>query len=238
MQRIAIAAALSLAVLPFAGLAGAQAAAETQTRVPELIAFHEVIYPMWHTAWPARDTTMLRELWPDIQRHIAAVEKAELPGILREKQEAWKQGLERLKAAEAAYGAALEAGTVEQKLAAAEQMHSAFEGLVRAIRPVMPELAQFHAVLYRIYHYYVPNQNEEAVVGVLPELVAEMDTLNHAALPERFADRKKEFDKARAGLSKNVKNLAKVAPKNDWAKTEKAVEEMHSAYQAVEKVFD
>jgi hypothetical protein len=238
MKRIGMAGGLVWIVGVLAGPALAQHAGETQARVPELTAFHEVIYPMWHTAWPARDTTMLRELWPDIQKHIAAVGKAELPGILRDKQDVWKKGLERLQAAEKAYGAALETGTVEDKLAAAEEMHSAYEGLARAIRPVIPELAQFHAVLYRIYHYYLPDKDQKALVEVLPELTAEMDTLNHATLPKRFADQKKGFEKARAELSKGVKEVAKAAPKADWAKTEKAIEEMHSAYQAVEKVFD
>jgi hypothetical protein len=226
------------AIAASAGVALAQTPAETQTRVPELTAFHEVIYPMWHTAWPARDTTLLRELWPDLQKHISAVEKAELPGILRDKEEAWKQGLKRLKAAEGAYCKALASGTIEEKLAAAEEMHSAYEGLVRAIRPVLPELAQFHSVLYRIYHYYLPQKDQTAMVAVLPELTAEMDTLNRAALPKRLADHQKRFDKARAELARGVKEVVKVTPKADWAKTEKAVEQMHSAYQAVEKVFD
>lgn len=238
MQHIAVITVLTVALLPVATFAGAQPAAETEARVPELATFHEIIYPMWHTAWPARDTTLLRELWPDLQKHIAAVEKATLPGILRDKQEAWKQGLERLNAAAAAYGAALAGEAVEPKLAAAEQMHSAYEGLVRAIRPMMPELAQFHAVLYRIYHYYLPQKDQKAMVAVLPELSAEMDTLARAALPKRFADRKPEFEKARTALAQGVKQVVKVTPRADWAKTEKAVEEMHSAYQAVEKVFD
>jgi hypothetical protein len=228
----------ALAIAAAAATASAQTATETQARVPELIAFHEVIYPMWHTAWPARDTTLLRELWPDIQKHIAAVEQAELPGILRDKQEAWDKGLARLKAAEARYGKALDGGTVDDKLAAAEEMHSAYEGLVRAIRPVMPELAQFHSVLYRIYHYYLPQKDQPAMVAVLPELAAEMDTLSRAVLPKRFADQKQAFDKARAELSKGVKEVVKVTPQADWAKTGKAVERMHTAYQAVERVFD
>jgi hypothetical protein len=238
MKRIAFAGWFVSIVGVLAGPALAQPAGETQARVPELTAFHEVIYPMWHTAWPARDTTMLRELWPDIQKHIAAVGKAELPGILRDKQDVWKKGLERLEAAEAGYGKALASGTIDDKLAAAEEMHSAYEGLVRAIRPAMPELAQFHSVLYRIYHYYLPQKDQTAMVAVLPELTAEMDTLNRAALPKRVADRKKEFEKARANLSRGVDKVAKAVPKADWAKTEKAIEEMHSAYQAAEKVFD
>jgi len=238
MNRITMTCGLILVAAAVAGPALAQQPGETETRVPELSAFHEIIYPMWHTAWPARDTTMLRELWPDIQKHVAAIGQAELPGILRDKQEVWKLGLQRLEAAARAYGAALEGGTADDKLAAAEEMHSAFEGLVRAIRPVMPELAQFHAVLYRIYHYHLPNKDREALLEAMPELTAEMDTLKSAALPTRLADHRKKFDRARANLAREVRKVAKAVPNADWPATEKSIEAMHSAYQAVEKVFD
>lgn len=241
MRRILTGGVVALALVAVAAAAGparAEDPGETQARVPELSAFHEVIYPMWHTAWPARDTTMLRELWPDIQRHVAAVEKATLPGILRDKKDAWAKGIARLKAAEEAYGQALARGTIDDKLAAAEEMHSAFEGLVRTIRPLMPELAQFHQVLYRIYHYYLPEKDQEAMAGVLPELVAEMDTLAAAPVPKRFAGDPKEFEKARTRLAERVERVVKVVPAADWAKTEKAIEEMHSAYQALEGVCE
>jgi hypothetical protein len=238
MPRITIAGWVVLLALCLASPAGAQGADETQARVPELTALHEVIYPMWHTAWPARDTTLLRELWPDIQKHVAAVGKAELPGILRDKQAAWDKGVGRLEAAAAAYGTALEQRSVEDQLAAAEALHSAYEGLVRTIRPALPELAQFHQVLYGIYHHVLPERDQAALLATLPALTAEMDTLDRAALPKRLASRQAKFDETRGELSKSVKELARVAPRADWAKTEPAIETMHSAYQAVEKVFD
>ncbi len=216
----------------------APSAAETTATVPELAAFHEVIYPMWHTAWPARDTTLLRELWPGIQAHVAALKKAELPGILRDRQDAWQEALERLATAEEIYGAGLEWGSIEDKLAAAEALHSAYEGLVWAIRPALPELARFHAVLYPIYHYYLPQKDRKAVVAALPALTACMDTLGRVALPARIAKAQPEFDRARRELAASVTEVARVAPQADWAKTEKAIETMHSCYQAVERVFE
>jgi hypothetical protein len=231
-------AVLALLLAGAAPRAGAENPDETKAFVPELAEFHEIIYPLWHTAWPAKDTTMVRELWPAVQRHVAAVSKAELPGILRDKKPAWQAGLERLAAAESAYGAALEADAPEPRLAAVEELHAAFEGLVRTIRPVLPELAAFHEVLYRIYHYDLPASDAAALAGRLPALTGAMDTLNGASLPERRAAARERFEAARRELSAAVESVAKIASGEDWPRTAAAVETMHTAYQAVERVFD
>ncbi len=220
------------------GVTFAQTEAETKTTVPELAAFHEVIYPLWHNAYPNKDTALMRQLWPEVQKHVTAVEKAELPGILRDKKAAWQEGIEKLKAVEKAYGDALAKGTLEAKLKAAEDLHSVYEGLVRTLRPVLPELAKFHESLYKIYHYYLPNKDRKQLQESLPLLTSRMDTLNSAKLPKRLEKSQAEFEKARAILSAKVKEVAQAVPKGDWKKNEKAIEEMHTAYQAVERIFD
>ena len=227
---------LSLALVSQTVLA--QTEAETQASVPELDKLHEVIYPMWHVAYPNRDTGKLRELWPDIQKDIAALEKAELPGILRDKKDAWQKGLESLKATEKAYGEALDKGTPESKLKAAEQLHWAYEVLMRTIRPRLKEMNAFHEALYKIYHYYLPNKDQKSLKEILPTLKAKMDTLDRATLPQYLAAKQEAFTKARADLSKKVKKVAAVAPKGNWTRTKMAIEEMHTAYQSLDKTFD
>ena len=68
-----------------------QVIAETRAEVPALMEMHEVIYPLWHEAWPNKDVKMMNELLPQVQQHVTAVEKSELPGILRDKQAAWAE---------------------------------------------------------------------------------------------------------------------------------------------------
>jgi uncharacterized small protein (DUF1192 family) len=212
--------------------------AETSVDVPALDAFHEVIYPLWHTAYPAQDTTMMRTLWPQITEHVAAVAKAELPGILRDSKDAWKKGLDRLHVAELQYGVALAAHNKDALLKAAEELHSAFEGLVHTIRPALPEMADFHAVLYKIYHYDMPKKDVLSLRAHLPALEAEMDTLSRAELSERRAKLRDPFEKARAELQEKVKLVSESLKSGEWATVELAVEEMHAAYQATAKVFD
>ena len=51
---------------------------ETESMVPELINFHEVIYPMWHTAYPEKNIEMLRGFVPEINRHVQNIIQAGL----------------------------------------------------------------------------------------------------------------------------------------------------------------
>ena len=238
MTRTTLGAALGAALTLSATCAHSENVNETKASVPELSAFHEVIFPLWHTAWPSRDTSLVRELWPDVQTHVDAVAKAELPGILRDKKDAWQSGIERLKAAEQSYSAALANDAIDPKLAAVEELHSSFENLVRTICPVLPELAAFHEVLYRIYHYDLPNEDRDALVARLPALTSAMATLNAAVLPEHRAPAKENFDAARAELSARVDEVGHIAGGDDWGQTAKAIEDMHTAYRTVECVFD
>jgi hypothetical protein len=233
-----IAAAALVAALSLCSPIPAQTEKETEAWVPELSAFHEVIYAMWHNAYPAQDTTSLREMWPDVQKHVDTVSKADLPGILRDKKAEWGQGIENLRAMERAYGDAVAPGRGKDLLAAAENLHAAFERLVRTIRPVLPEIDEFHQVLYRIYHYDLPAKDIAALRARIPALTAEMDTLAAAALPKRWEKAQAEFEKARADLGAKVKALARTAKQEGWEPVQKAVEEMHTAYQKLERVFD
>ena len=62
--------------------------------------------PLWHEAWPKKDFKMMKDLLPQARAGVAKVAEARLPGILREKQAAWDQGVVGLKDALARYEAA------------------------------------------------------------------------------------------------------------------------------------
>jgi hypothetical protein len=237
MKRCLIALALTIAIC-MAGIAGyAQRPAETVARVPELDAFHEVIYQIWHEAWPKKDTAMLQKLLPEVEKGIASVAAAPLPGILREKKNAWDEGVRSLQSAGAEYRAAVSAKDSTKLLAAAETLHSRFEGLMRAIRPVLKELDEFHAVLYMLYHHYLPKNDLEGIRKSAVELQEKMAALNKAKLPERLVDKDHDFQVARGLLSNSVSALGSIANSNSEKSIRDAVEAVHTNYQTLERVF-
>ncbi len=235
-KRCISSAALTL-VLYISGFAQ-QRPAEATASVPALDSFHEVIFKIWHEAWPKKDTTMLRQLLPEVQKGIASVASAPLPGILRERQGAWDEGVKKLQSAGSEYAAAAEAKDDPRLLAAAEKLHSQFEGLMRAIRPPLRELDDFHSVLYMLYHHYLPENDARNIRSSAAELKQKMTALNSAKLPERLKQKEPEFQAARTRLSASVDQLEAVVKTNDGSKIKDAVNSVHSNYQALDRVLE
>jgi hypothetical protein len=196
---------LMLGLTVFSGFA--QRPEETVASVPALDTFHEVIAQIWHEAWPKKDTAMLQKLLPDVEKGILAVAAAPLPGILRDKKDAWDEGVRKLQSAGAEYKAAAAAKDDAKLLAAAELLHSRFEVLMRAIRPALKELDEFHAVLYMLYHHYVPKNDLVKIRKSATELTQKMAALNQAKLPERLIDKDNNFQAARGMLAQSVAAL-------------------------------
>lgn len=239
---------LSLALL-FACLPHAQAqdeahgtstdhSAETTANVPELKEFHKVIYQIWHGAWPKKDTELLASLLPEVESGVKSVVKAKLPGILRERKAAWEENIAFLKVAAWDYRSAVEDKDQQALLDAAENLHTRYERLVRVIRPALKELDEFHAVLYMLYHYYMPGDSLEQMKSSAVALKEKMIVLNKAVLPERLKSKEPAFAAARQKLNTSVDALATTAPSNDLKSIKKSAGVVHTDYQALEKVFE
>jgi|SRR5665647_505254 len=213
-------------------------AQETESAVPELSAFHEVIYPIWHTAYPDKDIAMLKSLVPQVNELAGKVYAAKLPGILRDKQVKYDAGLAEFRAAVEAYNAAAKGSVDKAMLDAAEVLHAKYEMLVRILRPVLKEMDDFHKVLYVVYHTDLPAKNWAAVRAAAPDLKAKAEAVTAAKLSTRLEPKAEAFAKASGELVKAATVLAGLDPKADGAAVEQAVQKLHSRYQDLEKIFD
>jgi hypothetical protein len=241
LARLAVIASLALPWfgLPSTGIAAVppDLAAETKSEVPALTEFHEVIYRIWHEAWPAKDTALLAKLRPDVDKGVAAIAAAPLPGILRDRAATWKAEVARLQALATEYGNSVAAKDDVKLLAAAEKLHGQFEALIRVVRPRVKEMEAFHTVLYRVWHYELPGKDFAAVRRSSGDLVQSMKLLEQAQLSPRQAAIKQAFEEARAKLGAAVKELA-AAPAGDDAGLKALVEKVHSGYEKLEAVFN
>ncbi len=213
-------------------------AAETSATIPALNEFHKVIFKIWHTAWPNKDYDMLTAMLPEIVRGAAAVTNAELPGILREKEDAWRKGVEKLQEIVKEYEAAVKSKKEQALLDSAEKLHAQFEALVRVIRAPLRELEDFHVILYMIYHYYMPQNSLEKVKMSVSQLQEKMAALNKAVLPPRLKRKEESFTVARSQLNKAVAELDITASSNEAEKIRAAVEEVHTSYRALAKIIE
>jgi hypothetical protein len=211
---------------------------EVNSSVPELFAFHEVIYPIWHTAYPEKNYEMLKEMVTDVNSGAEKIYSAALPGILRDKQEEWDKGVAKLRSSVEKYNKAMQGTDEPEMLLAAEDLHSDYEMLVRIIRPVTKEVDEFHKVLYMIYHHYWPNKNMEEFSKAVDDLAKRTDELANCVLPKWASEKTDSFKEQSKKLYDATKKLKELKDSNaDETQLNKAIEDVHDNYVALEGLF-
>ena len=210
---------------------------ELTAAVPELRDLHEVVYPLWHNAYPEKDYDLIKEILPQVESLTAKLDEAKLPGILREKLSDWNQGKERLNASLQDLKNAVEAGDNEGMLTHTEAFHAGFERLMRIIRPVVAELDSFHKEMYKLYHYHAPNYELEKIRSTVLAMQEKLAPLRQVQLPQRLVERQAEFEKAVLELETAVNELAETAQVDDKNAILEAVEKAHTAYRKTEHMF-
>lgn len=212
--------------------------AEITASVPELRDLHEVVYPLWHSAYPDKDFAMIKELLPQMDTLTARLDAAPLPGILREKQAAWDEKKANLKSTLQQLHAAASKDDQSEMLKQVEAFHAVYEQLVRTIRPLVKELDAYHQELYKLYHYYAPAYDIEKIRSAAAAMAEKIPVLKAAALPKRLADRQADFTAAVAALETSTLELVETAKGDAKEKILEAVEKVHTAYQGAERMFD
>lgn len=212
---------------------------EINSSVPELFDFHEVVYSLWHTAYPNKDYALFKQLLPDVNSGAEKIYAAKLPGILRDKEKEWNDGLDKLRSSVKDYNKACEENNEAGMLASAEELHSNFEMLVRIVKPVTKEVDEFHKVLYMIYHHYGLNKNNEELSKAIDDLYMRADELKNCVLPKWATDKKDDFAKAADELYTSTKELKDLKDsKADYKMLNDGIEKVHTNYQKLEALFD
>ena len=211
---------------------------EINSSIPALSEFHEVIYPIWHTAYPNKDIAMLKEMVSEVNEGAEQIYSAQLPGILRDKNQDWDKGIENFRSSVEKYNDAMD-GNDEEMLNSAEQLHSNYEMLVRIIRPVTKEVDEFHKVLYMIYHHYWPNKNSEEFNSAVDDLVIRAEELNTCILPNWATDKTDVFKEQSQKLFNSTSNLKELNNHSAIdSDIDKAIESVHNDYMALEALFN
>jgi predicted lipoprotein len=241
MKKIVRLAALFILLIAAGFMAAAPLnpqAQETESTVPQLVAFHDIIYPIWHTSYPEKNYADLRSYVPQIKSLAEKLYAAPLPGILRDKEAKWKQGLAELRKAVDDYAAAASGTEDEALLQAAEVLHAKYEMLVRITRPILKEMDDFHKVLYVVYHKDLPNKDYGKIKAAAPELMTKAEAIMKATLPARLESRKEQFRAAASALYESAKALAVTVETQTGEPVDAAVENVHAKYQDLVRVFD
>lgn len=213
---------------------------EITSSVPELTDFHEIIFPMWHTAYPAKDINALKGFVPQIKTHMEAINNAALPGILKDKETGWNNQLKELNVAAENYYKASEGNDDEALLLAAEKLHYQYEMMNRVIRPVLKEIDDYHQTLYIIYHKLYPEKKYDEIAGLMDNLIKKAEAITQYPtdkLKKRLGDNIPKFEQASKELYTATVSLKEVLKGSDATKKDEAIHHMHTLYQQLESVF-
>lgn len=96
MKRAIFVLALAALVLQVPAVA-TTADTDLGARVPALSAFHEVVSPRWHDAWPKKDVGAFVAFTPKVNSGLEAIARTELPSFLRDYATTWAAAVFRLK---------------------------------------------------------------------------------------------------------------------------------------------
>jgi hypothetical protein len=213
---------------------------EITSSVPALTDFHEVIFEIWHTAYPEKDINALKGFVPQIKESMEELNKAVLPGILKDKEADWNKQLKDLNEAAENYYRASEGKDDEILLDAAEKIHYQFEMMNRVIRPVLKELDAYHQLLYIIYHKLYPDRKYSEIEVLMDSLIERADALvkyPRDKLKKRLGDGVVSYDNASKELYQATVSLKEILAGNDPVKKDEAVEQVHTLYQHLESIF-
>lgn len=214
---------------------------EISSSVPELSDFHKIIAPMWHQAYPDKDMATLKGYVPQIKESMKAINNAILPGILKDKEDAWKSQLKEFNAAAENYYRAAEGTVDDSLLVAAEKLHFNYEMMNRVIRPVIKEIDAFHQVLYVIYHKLYPDKKYDEIAGLMDNLIEKADAIQKVPvekLKKRLGDNVSKYNSVSEELYKATVSLKETLKGSDLKAKDEAIEAMHSLYQRLESVFE
>ena len=214
---------------------------EITSSIPELIKFHDVIYLIWHEAYPSKDIKALKSFVPDIKTAMTKINDAKLPGILRDKEGKWKDALIGFNKAADDYYKKGEGNNDQAMLDAAENLHSNFEMTVRVLKPVLKEVDEYHKILYVIYHKLYPDKKYNEISNMMDELINKADAITKVQeekLKKRIPNKIDDFNKTSKDLYDATVSLKDEIKTNYASKIDKSVDYMHSKYQKLESVFD
>ena len=212
---------------------------ETESAVPELEAFHEVIYPIWHTAYPEKDIAALKGFVPEIERLAGRRLRGQAPrhpqgqgsevagraGGVPEVRRSLRRGGQGTGRS----GPSRRRGGPPRPIRDAGQDDPPRpQGDGRVPQGPLCRLSQ------------VPSRtgSSERYRAASPDLEAKAGAVAKATLSKRMESRAERFQAAAADLVAAAASLAAASRGTDDAAVEKAVLALHEKYVALEKVFD
>jgi len=157
-------------------------------------AFHHIMAPAWHQAWPEKDYAALLAVGPQFEESFVAIAalKPEFTNESRREQFTVNRG--EFGTLVKKYADAAKAGDKETVYALMPNLHDAFEQTASALLPVhYPQFEGMVLTVNMILETHLPADNTEGIIGSTETLVTKLDALTEATLPEELRGQEKDI---------------------------------------------
>jgi hypothetical protein len=199
--------------------------------------FHEAMAPSCHKYVPENDFATVRKHVPNMlaqAKLIAAFQPdSTYTDVMEEfdqKRKVFLTSIDELKiAADGDDDAALKK--------AFDSMHEAFARMSGSLTMTPQELDDFHSVLAKVWHDYLPEKDYAAIEKAIPELKEGCARLMSAKLHTSRQNIKKEYLEAVKGIRASIDSIEKVIGSDSDEKISQAIESLHESFNEVAVLF-
>jgi len=101
----------------------------------------------------------------------------------------------------------------------------------------VPELSEFHKVIYEIWHNAYPKNDAAALRGYVKDVNAYAEKLYSAKLPGILRDKQAQWNKGIEELKKTVARYNAAAEGKDDAEMMNAAEELHARFEQMIRII-
>jgi hypothetical protein len=105
------------------------------------------------------------------------------------------------------------------------------------ITSAVPELSEFHTIIYPMWHDAYPAKDYEALKGFVPQIKASVEAINGAKLPGILRDTEAEWESRLDELNIAAQNYYNAVNSNDNDALLLAAEKLHSVYERMSRVI-
>ncbi len=180
-------------------------------------AFHKIMAPAWHTAWPDKDYDALLAAGPQFKEAFAGIAKMEPTFKTKARKKAFLKAHDSFSKIVQTYAAAAEKGDKETVYELMPKLHDAFEMTASTLLPVSyPEIEAVVITLNLIIETYLPKNDMEGIVGSTDTLMSMYDVLaDTTTIPDELKEEQASILAEIAAMKKLALRMKECSDKKD-----------------------
>ncbi len=181
-------------------------------------AFHEIMAPTWHQAWPDSNFEALFAAGPKFVEAFKPIAEMKPEFKTKAREQAFTDKRQVFARLVNAYAEAAAAGDKDLVYSIMPDLHDAFEMAAATLLPVdYPQFEGFVITLNLILETHLPKNNTEGIVGSTETLLAKLHALTPETMPVELQDKKDAVAADIAFMHEIVVKMNACCTNNDMA---------------------